>query len=210
MISKEAIYESLAGRHGIEMQQKLAVASVAVCGLGGLGSNIAIMLARAGIGRMVLIDFDRVDLSNVNRQQYLLSQIGMAKTEAMKEILTQINPYTQVICHTERVSEENIDCLIRDEGIICEAFDNAGSKAMLVNYVLENYPDKYVVAASGMAGLTTANNIVTKKITKHFYVCGDAKSDVASAGSLFSTRVTVCAAHQANAVVQLIAGMEPA
>ena len=61
-----------------------------------------------------------------------------------------------------------------------------------------------------MAGLTTANNIVTKKITKHFYVCGDAKSDVASAGSLFSTRVTVCAAHQANAVVQLIAGMEPA
>lgn len=196
-------------RHGEELQKKLENASAAICGLGGLGSNIAIMLARAGVGKLTLIDFDRVDISNINRQQYLLRQIGMNKTDAMREIISEINPYTEITTHAVRIDESNIGVLLGGESIICEAFDGAESKALLVNEILENYPGKYIISASGMAGLASANGIITRKITGHFYICGDGKTDVAESGSLVSSRVTVCAAHQANAVISIIAGESP-
>lgn len=207
--TREEIYTSLAKRHGEAFQKKMELASVVVCGLGGLGSNIAIMLARAGIGKLTLIDFDKVDLSNVNRQQYLLSQIGMDKTQALKELLVQINPYTEVVTHTVRLNEGNIKEYLGKETYICEALDRAESKAMLVNTVLENFPEKFIVSGSGMAGIAPANEIVTKKITSHFYLCGDGKNDVTECGSLVSARVMVCAAHQANALMHLILGQSP-
>lgn len=193
----------LEARHGAELQRKISSTSVAVCGLGGLGSNIAIALARLGIGKLLLIDFDKVELSNINRQQYALHHIGLNKTDAMELILKEIMPYVEVELHRERLCENNISLLSRAD-IICEAFDNAESKAMLVNSVQEQYPEKYIVAASGMAGLDSANGIHTRKITEHFYLCGDEKSDVSEAGTLYSTRAMLCAAHQAHAVLQII------
>ena len=99
---------ALEERHGIETQKRFSKASVAICGLGGLGSNIAIMLARAGIGRLHLIDFDKVDLSNLNRQQYAVSQLGMYKTQALTETLKAIAPYCAIVARTERITENNI------------------------------------------------------------------------------------------------------
>ncbi len=198
-------YSTLEKRHGKELQQKISSFSVAVCGLGGLGSNVAISLARAGVGKLILIDFDKVDLSNLHRQQYKISQLGMYKTEAMKQALSEIAPYCNVITHTIKLTEENLS-LLADCSIVCECFDNAECKAMLVNGIAERYPNKYIVAASGMSGLHTGNTITTKKLGKWLYICGDGTSDVADDGTLFASRVMLCAAHQANTILRIIAG----
>lgn len=203
--TREEMYRALEERHGRELQRKFAEASVAVCGLGGLGSNIAISLARAGVGHLHLIDFDRVDISNLNRQQYFADQIGSFKTEALTANLKMIAPYCDVTADCVRLDEDNMPELLKNEGIICEAFDKADQKAMLVNYVLENMPEKYLVAASGMAGIAPANLITTKRITKRFYLCGDGVSDVEDGMGLVAARVMICAAHQAHTVIRIIA-----
>ena len=149
--TKEEWNNALEERHGKELQQAFSSATVAVCGLGGLGSNIAIALARAGVGRLILIDFDRVDITNLHRQQYKADQIGMYKTDALTVNLREIAPYVELETHTERITEKNAVHLLQDAEIICEAFDGAECKAMLTNTVFSELPDKYLVAASGMA-----------------------------------------------------------
>ena len=185
---------------------RFASAAVAICGLGGLGSNIAIALARAGIGKLILIDFDRVDITNLHRQQYKADQIGQYKADALQENLMEIAPYTEVTAIRARISEENAARLLKDADIICEAFDDARAKAMLTDMVLEQLPDRYFVAASGMAGMGTPNDIKTRRVTKRFYLCGDGSSDVADAIGLIAPRVMLCAAHQAHTVLRILAG----
>lgn len=204
--AQEAWQKALEQRHGKELQDRYSKATVAICGLGGLGSNIAIALARAGIGKLILIDFDRVDLSNLHRQQYKAAQTGMYKTEAILENLKEIAPYLEAEIHTVKIDEENAVWLLHSADVICEAFDNAEAKAMLTDTVFEKMPDKYYVAASGMAGFGSANTIKTRKITSRFYLCGDEESDVVAEGTLFSSRVMLCAAHQAHTVLRILAG----
>ena len=202
--TKKQIDEALEYRHTKSVQDKISQAAVAVCGLGGLGSNIAFALARCGIGRLHLIDFDVVDLSNLNRQQYGINQIGKPKPDALKEELLQINPYLDIHTDFIKLSEKNIFNLLKEEEYICEAFDVPEQKAMLTNYILENMPDKYLVGASGMAGYGNSNAIVTKKIMSHYYLCGDGVSEINESQGLMAPRVMICAAHQANMILQLI------
>lgn len=204
--SREVMREALNIRHGEELQNKISAARVAVCGLGGLGSNIAIALARAGVGHLHLIDFDRVDLTNLNRQQYAVGQLGQYKTDALRETLSLVSPYCDVTCDTIQVTEENLPDLLKTEDYICEAFDRAEAKAMLVSGVLEHFPEKYLVAGSGLAGLGSANTIQTHRISKRFYLCGDGTSDSSVGLGLVASRVLVCAAHEANMILRLIAG----
>ena len=203
--TKKEWIQALDDRHGIEFQKKISSTTVAVCGLGGLGSNIAISLARAGIGKLILIDFDKVDITNLHRQQYKENQIGMCKTEALQNNLKEINPYLETKIHTICLDESNAKDVLADADIICEAFDNAEAKANIVNFVLSEMPDKYIVAASGMAGLDSANLIKTRKVSKRFYLCGDEVSDIKDGIGLVSTRVMLCAAHQAHTVLRIIA-----
>ncbi len=204
--SREVMREALNIRHGEELQNKISAARVAVCGLGGLGSNIAIALARAGVGHLHLIDFDRVDLTNLNRQQYAVRQLGQYKTDALRETLSLVSPYCDVTCDTVRVTDENLPDLLRNEDYICEAFDRAEAKAMLVSGVLEHFPEKYLVAGSGLAGLGSANTIQTRRVSQRFYLCGDGTSDSSVGLGLVASRVLVCAAHEANMILRLIAG----
>ena len=204
--TKDEWNKALCERHGEDIQEKFSSATVAICGLGGLGSNIAVSLARAGIGKLILIDFDRVDITNLHRQQYKVSQIGMSKTDALRDNLLEVSPYVELETHTERVAEENAVRLLQGADIICEAFDDAECKAMLTNLVLEKMPDKYLVAASGMAGFGSVNAIKTRKVMSRFYLCGDEQSDVQTEGSLVATRVMLCAAHQAHTVLRILAG----
>ena len=203
--TKKEWIQALDDRHGIEFQKKISSTTVAVCGLGGLGSNIAISLARAGIGKLILIDFDKVDITNLHRQQYKANQIGMCKTEALQNNLKEINPYLETKIHTICLDESNAKDVLADADIICEAFDNAEAKANIVNFVLSEMPNKYIVAASGMAGLDSANLIKTRKVSKRFYLCGDEVSDIKDGIGLVSTRVMLCAAHQAHGVLRIIA-----
>lgn len=206
--SQKEMLDALVLRQGTDAVHKLQAATVAVCGLGGLGSNIAISLARAGVGKLILIDFDRVDVTNLHRQQYKACQVGMPKPEALLENLKEIAPYTEFETHFEKVTAENVSALLAGADVVCEAFDNSEAKAMLVNAVLENMPDKYLVAASGMAGFDSGNAITTRKVTKRFYVCGDGKSDVNDGIGLVAPRVMLCAAHQALTAIRLILGLE--
>ena len=198
--------DALIARHGLALHRRFSSATVAVCGLGGLGSNIAVALARAGVGKLLLLDFDRVDITNLHRQQYKASQIGRYKTEALAENLREIAPYTEIQPVTAKITEENLPALLQGADIVCEAFDGAESKAMLVNGVLEQLPRCYLVAASGMAGMDTPNTIKTRKITNRFYLCGDEVSDAADTIGLVAPRVMLCAAHQAHTVLRILAG----
>ena len=198
--------DALRKRHGCELQQRFSSATVAICGLGGLGSNIAIALARAGVGKLILIDFDRVDISNLHRQQYKANQIGQYKTDALAQNLIELAPYAEVKTVAEKITKDNCADLLKDADIVCEALDNPEAKAMLVNGVLEQLSECYIVAASGMAGMGTPNTIQTRKIMKRFYLCGDEVSDAADTIGLVAPRVMLCAAHQAHTVLRILAG----
>ncbi len=202
--TREAMREALVERESEELVHIFETSKVAICGLGGLGSNIAISLARAGVGSLHLIDFDKVDLSNMNRQQYGVKHLGRPKTECLQEIIKEIAPYCKVKISTTLVTQNNIQELLMEDEVVCEAFDVAEHKATLVNGVLEFFPDKYLVAASGMAGMGDGNEIKTKKITEHFFLCGDGHSEVARENSLVAPRVMLCAAHQGLCVLQIL------
>ena len=203
--TKEEWNKALVERHGKELHRAFSSAVVAICGLGGLGSNIAISLARAGVGQLILCDYDRVDITNLHRQQYKADQIGMYKTVVLAENLKEIAPYVSVEIHTERITEDNALTLLRSADIICEAFDDAECKAMLTNTVFTEMRDKYLVVASGMAGLSDANRIKTRKVTSKFYLCGDETSEVSDGIGLVAPRVALCAAQQAHTVLRIIA-----
>ena len=207
-LDRETFRAALVARHGAARQAKFDAARVAVCGLGGLGSNVAIALARAGVGHLHLIDFDRVEPSNLNRQQYASAQVGLPKAEALCANLAAINPFCDVVAETVRITSENLAALLADDDIVCEAFDRAEAKAMLVSGVLETFPEKPVVAASGMSSLASANAITTRRVSKRLYLCGDGATDVDDNLGLYGARVLVCAAHQATMILRLIDGTD--
>ena len=199
--------EDLFKRNVKGISEKLKKAKVCILGLGGLGSNVAVLLARSGIGYLKLVDFDIVEASNLNRQQYRISHIGIKKTEAIKTIIKEINPFVEVKTLDIKVDRENILSVVGDVEIIVEAFDRAETKAMAIEELLIN-GNKMLVSASGMAGLGSANEIITRKIRDNFYLVGDNYSDYEEYSGIMSTRVMICAAHQANIVLRIILGEE--
>lgn len=183
------------------IQERLKSAKVAVVGLGGLGSNLAVMLARAGVGQLLLIDYDKVEPSNLNRQHYSTKHIGTPKTKALYEQLSEINPFTTLYTKNVKINDNNVEQLLTGYDVICEALDNPKTKAMLVNTALEKL-SAYVVAASGMAGIGSANNIKTTHPMKRLYVCGDMTTDEKE--GITAPMANLCAAHQANTVLRIL------
>lgn len=206
--SKEQIYQALDERHSPETQKLLNHGRVAVAGLGGLGSNVAFALARIGVGHLHLIDFDRVDLTNLNRQQYFLEHVGMYKTEALKSQLLRINPWLDITTDCVRVTEKNLQELFLEEDIICEAFDDPEAKSTLVCGILEHFPKKKLVAASGLAGYESSNIIRTRRVSQDFYLCGDETTEAVYGKGLMAPRAALCAAHEANMITRLLLGEE--
>ena len=197
--------EDLLKRNVKGISKKLKKTRVCILGLGGLGSNVAVLLARSGIGSLKLVDFDIVEASNLNRQQYRISHIGLKKTEAIRTIIKEINPFVEVDTLDIKVDRENIHSIVGDIEIVVEAFDRAEIKAMTIEELLTN-KNKIVVSASGMSGLGSANEIITRKVRNNFYLIGDNYSDYEEYLGIMSTRVMLCAAHQANMVLRLILG----
>lgn len=202
-LEKEKLHAALVERHGADVQARLDAATVGIAGLGGLGSQIAVHLTRLGVGHLVLVDFDTVDISNLHRQHYAVKHLGMPKPDALKQQLSDINPYLCYETHTERITAENAVSFFRACDIVCEAFDRADQKAMLVETLLEQL-EIPVVSGSGMAGYQSANAIHTRRRFRRLYLCGDGESE--STGGLLAPRVAVCAAHQAMMVLRLLLG----
>lgn len=203
--SDKLIAKMIIARNGDWISNKLQNACVCVCGLGGLGSNVAAMLARLGVKKLILVDFDFVDTTNLNRQNYFVNDIGSKKTEATARIIKNINPYIDVFVKDTFVTAQNALQVVENAAVVVEAFDSPESKAELVNTILEN-TDKYVVASSGMAGANSSNDIITRRAMSRLYVVGDNVSEAREGLSLMAPRVNICAGHQANMVLRLLIG----
>jgi sulfur carrier protein ThiS adenylyltransferase len=195
-------------RHTPGIHQKIKKSIVGIAGLGGLGSNIAIALARIGVGALILVDFDVVEPSNLNRQQYFIHQIGMPKVEALQENLSKINPYVRVWLYNEKLDRNNVERIFKEADVVVEAFDRADEKAMLINAVSEKMPDKYIVAASGVAGYGDSNEIKTIRFSSRIFIVGDQETAAQTGIGLMAPRVGVVAHHQANIVLRILLGEE--
>lgn len=209
MPSKEEFHALLTARHTPGVHEKVKRATVGIAGLGGLGSMVAVALARTGVGRLILVDYDVVEPSNLNRQYYFMDQIGMPKTEALTETIKRINPVIDIEAHNIKINKENVSTLFDGVDVMVEALDRAEEKAMLTECFLKMFPGIPLVAASGLAGYGSANQIVTKAVMKWLYVCGDFETEAMPSQGLMAPRVGVCAHHQANAVLRLLLGQEP-
>jgi sulfur carrier protein ThiS adenylyltransferase len=200
----EELEALMVSRHTPGVHEKIKGATVGIAGLGGLGSAVAVALARIGVGRLVLVDFDVVEPSNLNRQQYFIDQIGLTKAEALEANLKRINPYVQYDVNCERVTPENIDELFGEVDVLVEAFDRADQKAML----LQSFRDKPLVAASGMAGYGSGETIGVRKMGERIYIVGDLETGAAPGCGLMAPRVGIAAHMQANLVLRLLLGEE--
>lgn len=205
MPSQDMLYRMMRSRNGDIVNNAVSNACIAVCGLGGLGSNIASMLARLGVGKLILIDYDVVEPTNLNRQDYYISDIGKSKSLVMSERIKNINPYIEVKCIDVKLTADNIMDYVGTADIVVEAFDNPECKAMLVDTVM-TCSDIYVVASSGMAGYGSSNDIVTRQVFNKLYVVGDGTSEACCGSGLMSPRVSINAGHQANMVLRILLG----
>ena len=191
---------------GDEAVNSLRHSRVAVLGLGGVGGAAAEAICRSGVGAMLLADYDRVDITNLNRQHYTMKDLGIPKTLALVEQLEAINPYLTYETYTERVVPSNVERLFSECDVVVEAFDKPDQKAMLLENLLTKLSEKPVVSGSGMAGYGSANLIKTEKRFGHVYLCGDGTSDVADGLGLMAPRVAVCSAHEGTMVLRLLIG----
>jgi len=208
--SREGLEALMAARHTPGVHQRLKRAGVGIAGAGGLGSSIAVALARCGVGRLIVADFDVVEPSNLNRQQYFVDQIGLPKVEALRSNLARINPYVQVTACNTRLTPDNIPQIFTGVDVMVEAFDRPDQKAMLTETVLGRIPDIPLVAASGMAGYGPANTVATRRVGIRLYLVGDGATAAGPGQGLMAPRVGIAAHHQANAVLRLLLGEEPA
>lgn len=194
-------------RHTPGVHEKFQQAKIGIAGLGGLGSAIAVALCRIGIGELVLADFDVVEPSNLNRQQYFIDQIGLPKTTALVENLKRINPFSKLCPHQVRVEPGNVSTLFGEVDVMIEAFDSPDAKAMLLEKFTESFPEKPIVLASGLAGFEANNTVRTRQVGENVYIVGDCKTSARPGMGLLAPRVGIAAHQQANAAVRLILGL---
>jgi sulfur carrier protein ThiS adenylyltransferase len=200
----EELEALMVARHTPGVHKKIKAATVGIAGLGGLGSAVAVALARIGVGRLVLADFDVVEPSNLNRQQYFIDQLGLTKAEALETNLRRINPYVEYEAHCVRLTPENIPALFSGVDVMVEAFDRADQKAML----LQSFKGKPIVAASGLAGYGSGETIGVRKMGERVFIVGDLETGAAPGCGLMAPRVGIAAHMQANLVLRLLLGEE--
>jgi sulfur carrier protein ThiS adenylyltransferase len=187
-----------------EIKAHLSKFRVGIAGAGGLGSNCAVALARCGVGTLVIADFDVIEKINLNRQYYFSGQVGMLKTEALKENISHINPDVRVIIYHEKVDRRNASDIFSGCDVIVEAFDQAAMKEMLIETVQSEMPGIPVVVGSGMAGWGKTGEIRFRKIDETLYVCGDECTEVSEDLPPLAPRVGIVANMQANVVIELL------
>lgn len=177
---------------------------VGIGGTGGLGSNVANHLVRSGFSQFVLVDFDRIEPSNLNRQFFFADQIGRFKVEALAENLLRINPDLTLTLQAERITALNIEQIFKDCDIWVEALDQASSKKMFVECALKN--KKHIVSASGLAGWDNTDTMLTKSWGSGLVVVGDLVTGISEESPPLSPRVGVAAAKEANVVLRWALG----
>ena len=196
-----AFEEGLSCYFSLEQLAKIQQVKIGIAGAGGLGSNCAMLLVRSGFKRLLLVDFDEVSESNLNRQNFFMHQVGQKKVDVLTDNLLKINPDLQIAKYKEKINSSNISEVFEDCDIIIEAFDQVAAKMLVVEKFAQS--DKVIVAASGIAGYGDSNRIITKKINQKFYVVGDLATDIAKIAP-YAPCVMLAAAKQADLVLQIV------
>lgn len=187
----------------VKIRNKLSRFTVGIAGCGGLGSNCSVALARVGIGKLVVADFDKIELSNLNRQYFFRSQVGRLKVEALKENIRLIDPGVNVETHTVRLTPDNIPEIFRNCDVIVEAFDRADQKMMIIESVSEYFSEKPLISGSGMAGWGK-NEIIRTVKYNNLYICGDQQTGTTDDLPPLAPRVGIVASMQANIVMEIL------
>lgn len=188
-------------RNPMGVLERLKELTIGIAGAGGLGSNIAASLVRAGVQNFIIADFDKIEYSNLNRQFFFPDQVGQYKVDALKENLLRINPFVKIKIFSGLVMPENVKLLYDKADIMVEAFDRAEMKAMIVHNWLALHSDRYIVTATGLAGFGNSNTMQVETRGK-IVICGDRESAPDRSG-LTAPRVAIAAAMQANAVIEI-------
>jgi sulfur carrier protein ThiS adenylyltransferase len=209
MISSLKFAKDFFSRRDPAVLDILRRSSVGIAGAGGLGSTVAISLARAGVGRLVIADFDKIEPSNLNRQQYFIDQVGRVKVTALRENLLRVNPFPIYEVHNVRITRRNAAEIFRSVDVLVEAFDKADAKEMLIEACLRRFPGRPIVAASGLAGYGKNRKIRARRLG-NLYICGDEESQCPTGVSPMAPRVGIVANMQANLVVELLVKMRGA
>jgi len=183
----------------------LKKSTVGVAGCGGLGANAALALARAGTGRLILADHDRVEFSNLNRQPYFLGDVGKPKVEVLAEYLRSGNPDMILKLHRSTLKPDDISQLFAEADLMIEAFDRAEDKKWLIESWTEAFPEKPIVCGSGLGGIGRTSSLKVRS-AGNIYFCGDGESD--SSMGLCSARVGLVACMQANVAIELLTGKD--
>lgn len=199
----EELEKQFFSKHDPKILSILRNSVVGIAGAGGLGSNVAFSLARAGIGTLIIADFDKIEPSNLNRHQYFIEQIGRSKVEALLENLKKINPFSKYEIHNLEINDDNISEIFADAEILVEAFDMAEMKKMLIESWVSQFPKRPIIAASGLAGFGKNEKLHTRKIG-NLYICGDEDTEVEEGISPMAPRVGIVANMQANLVLELL------
>ncbi len=195
--------KQLFAKHDLKVLAVLSKSVVGIAGAGGIGSNVAVTLARLGIGKLIIADFDIIEPADLNRQQYFIEQIGRPKVEALEENLRKINPFSQYDVHNVRVGPENVAGIFSEADILVEAFDKAEMKQMLIETWLSLFPDRPIIAASGLAGFGKNRKLHQRKLG-NLYICGDEETECEECISPMAPRVAIVANMQANLVLELL------
>lgn len=187
------------------LTEKLRNMHFFIAGAGGLGSNVALMLTRAGAVRFTIVDFDKVEAANINRQFYFRDQVGLIKVRALKTNLLRINPDIKINTIQEKITADNAHKIIPAESdIILECFDCGASKAMLATYCLQHLPKIPLITVSGLAGTGPLDQIYISKKPGKMIVIGDQSSEVSPETGTLSTRVMFTAAMQAHTAISIL------
>ena len=202
-MEKERYLRELYTRNPPDSLDKLKNKVVGIAGVGGLGSNIAISLLRAGVQRFIIADYDRVELSNLNRQYYFLDQVGMEKTAALHQNLLRINPHVQATLHDTRITADNLTDLFAEAHLLIEAFDDPEMKAMAANRWLQSFPDRFIITGSGISGYGM-NSALGITVRGKLIICGDQKTPYTKAIGLTAPRIGLVAQMQANAALEIL------
>jgi sulfur carrier protein ThiS adenylyltransferase len=200
----EDLQAAMVARHGPRVHDAVRAAKIGIAGCGGLGSNVAIHLARLGVGELVLADFDVVEPSNLNRQQFFVDQIGMPKVRALGDTLARISPFVRVHAHEARVTTENVRPFFGSCDAIAECFDAPSQKAMLAATCKKLLPATPLVTVSGIAGFGPASGIACRRVFGNVFLIGDRETAARPSVGLLSPRVGVAAAMQANVIMRLL------
>ncbi|HPE43221.1 MAG TPA: sulfur carrier protein ThiS adenylyltransferase ThiF [Bacteroidales bacterium] len=180
---------------------------VAIAGCGGLGSNAAVALARSGIGKLLLVDFDRVELSNLNRQYFFYDQIGQYKAHALADNIRKIDRSIELKTIIVKLDETSVTQLFARVDLVIEAFDLAAEKQMLLETMLLNFPEKPLIMGNGMAGFGKFELIKQQQWDKQVYICGDFTNEISEDNPPLAPRVGIVANMQANLALELILKM---